>query len=137
MNIEFLLFCMFASVPLIICDMYYAYTDDTCVQEHVDGLSINLKDYLLVCGWYGACSFVILSIGFCFCDLQSIINQKDKAYKVGNILGKIFLTIWNILGAVIFWKLMDTSDCSDSIYNYVFISLIIKLVSTAVNNIIF
>lgn len=43
-------------------------------------------------------------------------------------LVNLFLIIWNILGAIIFWGLMDTTNCSDTIYNYMFASLIIKLV---------
>jgi hypothetical protein len=34
------------------------------------------------------------------------------------------------MGAIIFWNLMDTDKCSKEVYNYVFISLIIKFVTT-------
>jgi heme/copper-type cytochrome/quinol oxidase subunit 4 len=45
----------------------------------------------------------------------------------------IFGIIWIILGSIIFWKYMDTSKCSSNVYNYLYTSLIIKLIMTGLS----
>jgi hypothetical protein len=45
---------------------------------------------------------------------------------------QLYHIMLNIFGAVIFWSLMDTSNCDNSIYNYVFTSLIIKIFFNAI-----
>ncbi len=123
--------------PIPFCDLYYGYTDDTCVSEPAGRLAINLKDYLLIYGWIVMSVIGLLSIGLCFIDVNSFGSEtnNDRHFVCGgtffsiiSALVNVFLTIWNIFGAVIFWSLMDISECSNSIYNYVFASLIIKLV---------
>lgn len=139
----FWLLVMIIGFPIPFCDLYYGYTDDTCVLESAGKLAINLKDYLLVYGWIVMSMIGLLSVVLCFFDINSFGSKKsnsDGCYVCGvsfltiiNSLVNIFLTIWNIFGAVIFWSLMDTSECSNSIYNYVFASLIIKLVFNVIS----
>jgi hypothetical protein len=45
------LLIMIMGVPIPFCDLYYGYNDNTCVNQPIDKLSINLKDYLIVYGW--------------------------------------------------------------------------------------
>ena len=40
----------------------------------------------------------------------------------------LFNIIWNIIGSIIFWSYMDNNQCSNEVFNYLFASLIIKLV---------
>lgn len=35
------------NTPLIICDLYYSYTDNSCVNKKPQRLDINMKTYLL------------------------------------------------------------------------------------------
>ena len=73
---------------------------------------------------------------------MSIANTKiitsDRGFDCSNKLIMIaykllssFIPIWNIIGAMIFWNLMDTSDCTNRFYYYVYVSLIIKLILSA------
>lgn len=137
------LLIMIISFPLPFCDLYYGYTDDTCVSEPAGKLAINLKDYLLVYGWIIMSILGLLSIALCFIEFNSSSSRTSTSngcfvfsrtfLTIISALTNIFLTIWNIFGAVIFWSLMDTSECSNSIYNYVFASLIIKIVFNVIS----
>jgi len=127
---------MFIIFPIAFCDLYYGYTDDTCVSESTGRLVINLKDYLLVWGWINIGVISLLSFGLCFLNIDAFNIMKNEGnficcnvfITIVSIMTSIFFIIWDIFGAIIFWKLMDTSKCSNSTYNYVFVSLIIKLV---------
>ena len=127
------IFIMFISFPFTFCDLYYGYNDNSCVSKPAGRLAINLKDYLLICGWLDVCILTIMTIGLCFTDINSISKIKNRltiCYIFLLILMAIiglFSFMLNIFGAVIFWSLMDTSECDSGIYNYVFASLIFKL----------
>lgn len=127
--------CMLFIFPFACCDLYFGYEDTSCVNEPAGKLSINLKDYLVVCGWCQITTLAIINIVLCFCDIDPNINKYDTndviIYLVSRtiyILYSLFIISWNIVGSIIFWSLMDTSNCSNSIYNYVFASLIIKII---------
>ena len=64
------LLIMIIGFPLPFCDLYYGYTDDTCVSEPAGRLVINLKDYLLVYGWIVMSFLGLLSITLCFIDIN-------------------------------------------------------------------
>ncbi len=127
---------MIFTFPIMFCDLYYGYFDDTCVNEPAGKLIINLKDYLLVSGWVVMSLLSAISVFLLFIDFNSFSdNHSGGGILCCGMFGVIlialigiFLIIWNIFGAVIFWSQMDTSECSKNIYNYVFASIIIKLV---------
>jgi hypothetical protein len=121
--------------PFIIGDLYYGYNDNSCVNDYPDGLNVNMKTYLLVNGYYSIIivSYVIISI-LCISitNIYSITNDENSLYLILLHLLKIvlllFITIWNIIGAVIFWgKLYTDHNCDNYISKYLFISLIFKL----------
>ncbi len=43
-----------------------------------------------------------------------------------SIIFKTFTLSWLIIGAVIFWKLIDNDLCDNGIYNYIYAMIIIK-----------
>jgi hypothetical protein len=120
--------------PISFCDLYYGYNDNTCVNEPAGKLSINLKDYLLISGWLSMSIITIITIGLYFMDFKPYGNNGDiyTCLLCGctflSFVISSFVLIWDIIGAVIFWELMDDSKCSKDVYNYVFISLVIKLI---------
>lgn len=120
--------------PLPFYDLFFGYTDDTCVSEHAGRLAINLKDYLLVCGWIDISIFCLFIILLYFIDINSASDGSFVCViiflTIILILLNIFISIWDIFGAIIFWGLLDTTNCSNTIYNHVFASLIFKLVLT-------
>lgn len=138
-KISVLFIIIIFALPLAICDLYFAYNDSTCVNEPAGRLAINLHDYLLVYGWLSICLIIIIMLFVIFfVDLRQENNQSLCFICGGGIImivtttTRIFALIWNIFGAIIFWGLMDTSNCSNTIYNYVFASLIIKFVSAII-----
>ena len=116
------------AIPFIVCNLCYAYSDDSCVNLKAGKLAINLKTYLAVDGIFGAFGMLIISL--CICCFTEKFNDINKS-----CLGKTFGTLitlfglsWTITGAIIFWKLIDNNKCDNGVYNYVFTQLIIKFV---------
>ena len=123
---------VYFNFPIVFCDLYFGYKDNTCINEPVGIL--NLKNYLIVYGWtvVGILSLITFCLFF--------TNMDSYNYNVGCLVCRTiifsfitaiigcFMLIWNIIGAIIFWYLMDTTGCSSNIYNYVFVSLIIKII---------
>lgn len=116
--------------PIIFCDFYYAIKDNSCVNQKMDKLAVNMYDYLIVSG---ISSVIITFISILFIFYFDKI--KDKKFVLFNILFILILYIiglftigWNIIGSLIFWHYMDNNKCSNEVFNYLFASLIIKLV---------
>ena len=118
-------------IPIILFDLVYAYTDKSCIDIYPNKLNINMKIYLLVSGYFGLADLFIL---ICY---TLFISYKDKHFDeyinilnlFTNVVTKLFLAVWNIIGAIIFWgTLYHKDDCSRSTYNYLFATIIIKLV---------
>lgn len=120
-----ILFC-----PIIFCDLYYGFTDISCVNMRIKELNITLKLYLILCGF--------MNLLLLFITIISIIYFEDNnSNKIMYILSTfksylscLFNLLWNILGSVIFWGYVyENGECNISVSTYIFISIIIKLVS--------
>jgi hypothetical protein len=116
-------------VPIIICDIYFGFTDNSCVNEMPNGFNITMKVYLLVSGFAGlVCLFAVIY------TIWSPVNHDDNIITlfylktIGIIVG-LFQLMWNILGAVTFWKtIYKGGNCNLIISTYIYVSLIIKLI---------
>jgi hypothetical protein len=107
-------------MPFIVGDLYYAYTDNSCVNLEIKNFDITLKNYLEVDGIFCAIGlFIALFIAFNNNNNNNLLNIIIKT-------ATLFGIAWTIVGAIIFWKLIDNSKCNNGIYTYVFIQLIIK-----------
>jgi hypothetical protein len=136
-KIASIIFISIIVLPFIICDLSFAYNDDSCVEIYPKYIIfMNMKAYLLVSGYY--------TIGFMFviiCNLQflSIENKNSNVILMSFLsviinVSKVFLVIWNTIGAFIFWgTLYQLEKCNTIVYNYLFISLIIKLLANFCN----
>jgi hypothetical protein len=134
--ISILFAALFVS-PFIICDLVFGYNDDSCVDIYPQNMSfMNMKIYLLVSGY--------LAIGLLTCIIINLYFAADD--NIGNniilvaflsivlYISQVFFIIWNILGAVIFWGILNKHNyCSKSINTYLFVSLIIKLFANFCN----
>jgi len=117
-------------LPFIVCDLYYAYTDNSCVHNPTKKSIVDLYTYLLVSGYYGICSLAIV-----VCGIIAIDIEKERENELVNVLfllityiSTLFSTSWIIVGAVVFWNEVDNSTCDKPIYNYLYASIIIKLI---------
>jgi len=120
-------------LPIIICDLYFAYTDETCVNEYPSNIDINMKQYLIVSA---ITSFVIINAYMLLMNSFAKEEYTENfccvilAFVFIGLLG-IFALIWNILGAVVFWgSVYGDGHCSRKVSTYLFVSLIIKFVFT-------
>jgi hypothetical protein len=116
--------------PFIICDLVFGYNDDSCVDIYPENLSfVNMKIYLLVSGYFAISMLTIILIN-CFIANG---NEGDNIVSIAILsilfhISRVFLVIWNIIGAVIFWGTLNKQNyCSKSTNAYLFVSLIIKL----------
>lgn len=120
-DIIFLVF----NFPFIFCNLYYAFTDQSCVHNSAKPLNLNLEIYLIVSA---ILLLVELLVYTRFLILMSYIDKRIMFYIPIISCCTLFELSWDISGAVIFWKYVDTSTCSESIYSYIFALLIIRLI---------
>jgi hypothetical protein len=131
--------------PFTICDLYFGFTDDSCAIEKPGKLAVDLRTYLVVCGLLGAAAIVVFVICVCCFDiLEDFLvqqptqqQQQEPNFIIHLVFGvltnvlRLFNVAWTIMGAIIFWKLIDNNNCNSGIYNYVFAQLIIRLIFTS------
>ena len=118
--------------PIVICDMYYGYSKDSCVEEYPAKLNINMKIYLVV-GAYT--NMLIMSLVICSISCLSRRNSRSMHLYMVTVpklivtYGSLFLLAWNIIGSVIFWGMLYNKNlCSSNISTYLFVTLVVKLV---------
>ena len=115
------------TLPFIVCNLYYAYNDDSCVTINPDNFGVNLQAYLAVDGIILAVAlFVIMLSAYCFVK-EGPNGDHCCLYTFGK-LATIFGMAWTIIGSVIFWKFIDNKRCDGPVYNYVSAQLVIKIV---------
>ena len=113
--------------------MYFAYTDETCVNEYPANLELNLKHYLFISA---LSTFININMYMLFIKYFVKTEYNKNLFWVLSVgvfisLLALFSLIWNILGAVIFWgSIYATNHCSKQVSTYIFVSLIIKFVLT-------
>jgi hypothetical protein len=132
LKLIFVSILIFINFPLIFCDLYYAFNDNTCVNQKIDKLAVNMYDYLIVSGLYSLI-ISIISIIFTVFFIDKMKNTKTTTLNYSFFMLFLYITglfniIWNIIGSIIFWKYMDNNQCSNQVSNYLFTSLIIKLI---------
>jgi hypothetical protein len=120
-------------VPIIVSDLYFGFTDTSCVKNEPDGLDISMKLYLLVSGFVGLAVMVAFIFGIC-----SFLERDESSHVVSiccvsftSIIAFIFNIIWNILGAIVFWgTIYGEKICNKNVSTYIFVSLILKLIGS-------
>ena len=121
------IFCL----PLVICDLYFAYNDISC-QYDSNPLGITLSTWLKTSG-FAVTGYLVL---FLVLVPYSLNNECIKALL--NIIKYSFsgfLLAWIIVGSVIFWKYLEpTGTCNKAISDYMWARLIIGLVGIYINS---
>ena len=122
------------TTPIIICDLYFGFSDHSCINEMPDGFNYTMKLYLLVSGFMGLS--LLLFIIYTTCSLSINNDNNQTSIICAGCIGLIMLLfnlIWNILGAVTFWgSIYKGGHCDSEISTYIYVSLIIKLVGTLI-----
>lgn len=127
------LFVLVIMSPIIICDLYFGFTDSSCSREQPDELAISLKLYLIVSGFVGLTAMITILTAITCLDPNKISDTGICFVccgSLGFICAALFNIIWNILGAVVFWGyIYGNRNCNRTFSTYVFVSLIIKFVA--------
>ena len=101
--VYFILVCI--DISFITCDLYFGFNNQNICKNNK---FINLNNYLIISGY----SRLIFLIYYLFIFL-------------------LFLIVWDIFEAIIFLGgNYNQDDCNGSISTYIFVSLIIKLLTT-------
>ena len=125
-----ILFIVIISTPIIISDLYFGFTDTSCVNDTPNGLSISMKLYLLVSGFFSLTAMVVYIT--CISLFSSIDENNSNLFCVyfTSSIAQIFHIIWNILGAIVFWgTIYGEKNCDKNVSTYIFVSLIIKFIA--------
>jgi hypothetical protein len=120
--------------PIIVCDIYFGFSDHSCINEMPDGLNYTMKLYLLVSGFMGLSWLLFVICTTCSLSISNDNNQTSIicAGCIGLIV-LIFNLIWNILGAVTFWgSIYKGGNCDSMTSTYIYVSLIIKLIGNLI-----
>ena len=135
---QIILYCLWillliVCLPMIICDLYFAYNDDTCVNKYPSDINVNLKQYFIISA---LSTVVIININMILMNYFIKIEFNPNicfiilTYIFTCLLGS-FCAVWNILGAFIFWgSIYHGGHCSKLVSTYVFVSLIVKFCLT-------
>ena len=122
------------TTPIIICDLYFGFSDHYCINEMPDGFNYTMKLYLLVSGFMGL-SWLLFII-YTTCSLSINIDNNQTSIICAGCIGLIVLLfnlIWNILGAVTFWgSIYKGGHCDSETSTYIYVSLIIKLIGNLI-----
>ena len=120
------------ALPLPICDLHYAYTDRSCIPDTIRTRYINLqmKLYLLLCGYIVICALVINILSALF-NLNALHNAMLRCNNITRPVGVLL----HVYGATIFWGYLDTRhSCNHQVYNYLLISITMKVVGNIISN---
>lgn len=119
-------------MPFAVLDLIYAYRDTSCVYIYPEKLDINMRDYLQVCGYTSTLLFVYKTIIICrHSDNEVNMFTLLLRQEMLQFIVKCARIIWNIIGAFIFWgELYTNTPCNKDVFNYLFVSIIIKLCSS-------
>ena len=127
--VAILFISIFAS-PFIICDLIFGYSDDSCIDTYPENLNlVNMKTYLLVSSYYTIGFLTVIYINLCFMSENNDTNVILFSFlSIMKNLSQVFLVIWNIIGAIIFWGTLNQRElCSKNINTYLFVYIIIIL----------
>jgi Ni/Fe-hydrogenase subunit HybB-like protein len=129
-----LIFIIVIGIPIIIGDLYYGYTNSSCVNDYPNTLNINMKSYLIVSAYYSIISCVILCIVY-FYNKNEYKNLHLIIFLTAiESFMIIFLSVWSIIGSVIFWgTLYNGGKCNKNILTYLLITLTIKLLISGIS----
>jgi len=135
--IRITLLTLFA-LPFPICDLHFAYVDDTCIRDNIMVNHVtypfDAKTYLLVCGYsvivaFALKMFVTLSasnrLQTCFTNAY---NRSDPVMRLVGILIQIY-------GGVLYWSVIfPNEDCDHTVYQYLGVSIHIKIIANILVN---
>lgn len=119
--------------PINFCDLYFAYNSISC--QYVNNpIEITLSDWLKVSGFTGF-GFSLLIVIQLACILNANINYFILTVQIIiTYIIIVFSFVWLIIGCVIFWHYTMNSNCDKDISVYMWIRLIIGILSVLLSS---
>jgi hypothetical protein len=125
---------MIIMCPIIVTDLYFGFTDNSCVNDEPKNLALSMKLYLIVSGFVGIGTMFGFITNICClsADKDKIVINICCLYFIA-VIAAVFHLIWNIIGAIVFWStIYKEENCDKNVSTYIFVSLIIKLTSNLI-----
>lgn len=121
------------SIPIIFCDFYYSFTDESCVDFLPENLNLNLKMYLLVSVCFNIVWLILVALSTYYLPSRADVLAIRRLTKILILVASFINLVTfvnNIIGSILFWGTLYTSQvCNSNISTYIFVSLIIKFVA--------
>lgn len=124
-NITKVICILIFTVPLMVTDLYFGYSNQPCLSLQVENISFGIGTWLRVSGYIQLASTILLILAQFTGEDFSKIFSKLISYLFG-----LFFVAWSIVGSVIFWKYLEpVGACGGSLNAYLWARLIIGLVN--------
>ena len=126
--------------PFIICDLYFAFTDNSCSDQQ-NKIDVTMRAYLFVSGIIGLIFITVVNFQICLLklddnkDKHKNMIERDESFganclKLFGYIYRMFHLAWLMVGCIMFWGYMDISKCSTAIYSYLLARFIIAIIAT-------
>ena len=125
------------SIPIIVCDFYYSFTDESCVDFLPENLNLNLKMYLLVSVCFNIIWLILVALSIYYLPSRDQVLAIRRLTKIVILVASFINLVTfvnNIIGSILFWGILYSSQvCNSNISTYIFVSLIIKIVTNIIH----
>jgi len=119
-------FVFVLTLPLIICDYFFAFNQISCQLKESFLIALNLQIWLIVMASLNLFTTLFTSAFLCFSSAQ----KKDELVCFGFIskILKLFIFSWTFVGSILFWRdISPKYHCSKMFENYMWARLIIQI----------
>jgi hypothetical protein len=116
------------SLPFLFCDLSYTIENEKCITIYPHNFNLNFRIFLLISSIFETFIVIYNILYYCYHDNYKYMFLQILS-KISIILLAIAYFTWNIIGIFIFGSIIYNSNiCSNSLYNYLIISIIIKII---------
>ena len=118
------IFVLIVTIPIVLTELYFGFSNMSCLKSKPDGVDMSIKSYLLVSGFVSIQAIILY--------IYSIWSLKKEELRHFFRLLIVFHIFWNLVGVILFWESIYT-NCNKNMTTYIFISLFIKYFGDAVS----
>jgi hypothetical protein len=116
------------TLPFLFCDLSFAIDNEQCLSTYPHNFNLNFKIFLYVSTVMEIFIVLYNTLYYCYHDNYKYISLQILN-KIFELLLIISYFIWNIIGVFIFGSIIyNTNICNNTLYNYLIISIIIKII---------
>jgi len=136
-NFIYMMGIIIISIPFIFCDFYYSFAYVSCVDVSPENLNLNLKMYLLVSVCFNIVWLMLVALSIYYLPSRDQVLAIRRLTKIVILVASFINLVTfvnNIIGSILFWGILYSSQvCNSNISTYIFVSLIIKIVTNIIH----